>query len=192
MRHAPAITAVILEKILAFLAPLFLDAAGDTGAAREAARALLESYEPHTDRELRHAVLVIAFSFGALDALSRSVDSELTVNQVLRLRGNANALNRAALQNEQALEALRTQPPEAPPEADEPAEAAALDLPASLEPADLAKFARTQPVLSRQQRRALERQTEKAQRRQQEQAHLAQRAAAIAARRGATVLQAAQ
>jgi hypothetical protein len=198
MRHT--ITAVILEKILAFLAPLFLDVAGDIGAARETARVLLESYDLRTNRELRHAALAIAFSFGALDALSRSAGSDLTVNQVLRLRGNANALNRAALQNEQALEALREQPPEtpskappeAPPEADEPAEADALDLPASLEPAELAKFARTQLALSRQQRHALERQAEKAQRRQQKQARLAQRATTIATRTGAPVLQAAQ
>jgi hypothetical protein len=188
MHRAPAITTVILEKVLAFLAPLFLDVAGDIGAAREAAQVLLESYEPRTNRELRHAALAIAFSFGALDALSRSASSALSVNQVLRLRGNANALNRAALQNEQALEALREQPPES----DQPAETAALDLPASLEPADLARSARTQPVLSRQQRRALERQAKKAQRRQQEQARLAQRATAIAARNDAAALLAAQ
>src|ERR1700760_4815753 len=122
MHRAPAITAVILEKMLTFLAPLFLDVAGDIGSAREAARALLASYEPRTDRELRHAALVIAFSFGALDGLSRSAGSELSVNQVLRLRGNANALNRAALRNEQALEALRAQSPEAEEQSEEPAE----------------------------------------------------------------------
>src|SRR3954469_22274628 len=140
MRHA--ITVVILDKILAFLAPLFLDVAGDIGAAREAARTLLASYDPRTNRELRHAALALAFSFGALDALSRSIASELTVNQVLRLRGNANALNRAALLNEQALEALRDQLPEVLSDApSELAEADAFDLPASLEPADMAKFA---------------------------------------------------
>jgi hypothetical protein len=188
MHRASAITTVILDKILAFLAPLFLDVAGDIGAAREAARALLESYEPRTIRELRHAALAIAFSFGALDALGRSANSELTLNQVLRLRGNANALNRAALQNEQALEALREQPPET----EESAETAALDLPASLEPAELAKFARTAPALSRQQRRALERQAEKAVQRQQEQARHAERSAAMAARNGGAALHAAQ
>jgi hypothetical protein len=187
MHRAPASTAVILEKVLAFLAPLFLGVAGDTAAAREAARAMLETYAPLTDRELRHAALAIAFSFGALDALSRSMNSELSANQVLRLRGNANALNRAALQNEQALEALREHPG-----AEEPAEPAALDLPASLEPADLTGFARSQPVLSRQQRRALERQAEKAQRRQQEQARRAQRASAAAAHSDAAMLVAAQ
>jgi hypothetical protein len=176
MHRAPAITAVILDKILAFLAPLFLDvAAGDTEAAKQAAHSLLASYNPRTNQELRHAALIIAFGFGALDALSRSDDGELTLNQVLRLRGNANALHRASLQNEQALDALRAQSPD---------EAATDDaLPASLEPVDLARFARTAAPLSRQQRRAQQRQIERARERQQEQARLAHRAARIAAAR---------
>jgi hypothetical protein len=174
--RAPAITALILDKILAFLAPLFLEASsGDTAAAREAARALLAEHNPRTDRELRRAALIIAFDFGALDALSRSVAAELTLSQVLRLRGNANALNRASLQNQKALDALQQLEPE-------PSEAAA-DLPVSLEPADLASFARAEAPISRQQRRAAERQAEKARQRQQEQARLAERAARIAARR---------
>jgi hypothetical protein len=177
--HAPTITAVILEKILAFLAPLFLDpASGDTAAARETARALLAEHNPRTDRELRRAALIIAFDFGALDALSRSIANDLSLNQVLRLRGNANALNRAALQNQKALEAL--QQLEA-----EPADAEA-DLPASLEPADLARFAHADAPPSRQQRRLADRQAEKARQREQEQARRAQRAAQLAARRAAT------
>jgi hypothetical protein len=176
MHRAPAITAVILDKILAFLAPLFLDvAAGDTEAAKAAAHALLASYNPRTDHELRHAALIIAFSFGALDALSRSAGAELSLNQVLRLRGNAGALNRAALQNQKALDVLRAASTDETP--------ASEDLPASLEPADLASFARTSAPLSRQQRRAQERQAEKAEQRQQEQARLAERAARIAERR---------
>jgi hypothetical protein len=181
MHRAPAITAVILDKILAFLAPLFLDvAAGDAEAAKAAAHALLASYNPRTDHELRHAALIIAFSFGALDALSRSAGGELSLNQVLRLRGNAGALNRAALQNQKALDVLRARSAdEAPADETQTTE----DLPASLEPGDLASFARTSAPLSRQQRRAQERQVEKAQQRQQEQARLAERAARIAERR---------
>nr|WP_294531332.1 hypothetical protein [uncultured Rhodopila sp.] len=175
MNRAPTTTAVILDKILTFLAPLFLSAvSGDAAAAREAARALLAAYNPRTDNELRRAALIIAFDFGALDALSRSVADDLTLNQVLRLRGNANALNRASLQNQKALEALQQLEPE-------PSEEAA-DLPLSLEPADLASFARTAAPMSRQQRRFAERQAEKAQQRQQEQARRAQRAAEVAAR----------
>ncbi len=180
--RAPSITQVILDKILAFLAPLFLDAvAGDTAAAREAARALLAGYNPRTDKELRRAALIIAFDFGALDALSRSIADDLSVNQVLRFRGNANALNRSSLQNQKALDAL--QQLEA-----EPAEEVG-DLPASLEPADLASFARTDAPMSRQQRRLAERQAVKAQQSQQEQARRAQRAAQVAARHASTAQQ---
>jgi hypothetical protein len=170
---------VILEKILAFLAPLFLDAAsGDAAAARAAARALLAEYNARTDNELRRAALIIAFDFGALDALSRSVADDLTLNQVLRLRGNANALNRACELSERRLEALRRQTPgvTALPES------APDDLPDSL--ADLIALARpsatTAPAqpLSRQQRRLAERQAAEALRRQQKADRLAARAAA--------------
>jgi hypothetical protein len=113
MSHPNTITAAVFEKILAFLAPLFLGTgANNLDAAREAATAILASYDPQTDRELRFAALSIAFGFGALESLSRASDPALALNQVLRLRGNANALNRAAQQNETRLENLRKQPPE--------------------------------------------------------------------------------
>jgi hypothetical protein len=181
MHRPPTITEVILEKILAFLAPLFLDAAsGDAAAARAAARALLAEYNARTDNELRRAALIIAFDFGALDALSRSVADDLTLNQVLRLRGNANALNRASLQNQKALETLQQTEPE-------PTEETA-DLPVSLEPAELVSFARTEVPMSRQQRRLADRQAEKIRQREQEQARRAERAARVAARREPTAL----
>jgi hypothetical protein len=201
MSQPATITAAIFDKILAFLAPLFLVATtGDIGAAQEAASAMLASYNPRTNREMRFAALSIAFAFGALETLSKAADPELALNQVLRLRGNANALNRSAQQNESRLEKLQKQPPvvidtlapEATP--DTPAEA----LPASSAAADLLTFARSKlksmigiatpaasapPIIpvpaapvSRQQRRAAERKTEKVRQRQIQQARLAQRA----------------
>jgi hypothetical protein len=203
MSQPATITAAIFDKILAFLAPLFLVAAtGDIGAAQEAASAMLASYNPRTNREMRFAALSIAFAFGALETLSKAADPELALNQVLRLRGNANALNRSAQQNEARLEKLQKQPPveietvapEATPDA--PAEA----VPASSTTADLLTFARSKlksmmsiatpaasappivPVpaapVSRQQRRAAERKTEKVRLRQIQEARLAQRTAA--------------
>jgi hypothetical protein len=198
MSHPATITAAVFEKILAFLAPLFLIAASDLDAAREAARAILASYGARTDRELRFAALSIAFGFGALEALSRASDPALGLNQVLRLRGNANALNRAAQQNESRLEKLRKQPPVATETeaAEATPNAPADDLPASSTTADLLVFARSNlksmmgvtapavppapaPVvpLSRQQRRAEERKAEKVRQRQLEEARRAQRAA---------------
>jgi hypothetical protein len=203
MSQPATITAAIFDKILAFLAPLFLVAAtGDIGAAQEAASAMLASYDPRTNRELRFAALSIAFAFGALETLSKAADPELALNQVLRLRGNANALNRSAQQNEARLEKLQKQPPveietaatEATPDA--PAEA----LPVSTAAADLLTFARSKlksmmsiatpavsaPLIvlvpatpvSRQQRRAAERKAEKVRQRQIQEARLAQRTAA--------------
>ncbi len=177
MLNTAPFTAAVLDRILDLLAPIFLSVVGgDTRAACDAASALLASYEPRTDRELRFAALAIAFSFGALDALSRSLDAELTDNQVLRLRGNANALNRAAHQNETRLDKRTPQP-----EADAPEEPAALPASSGIE--DLTAFLRPTaaaapaPALSRQQRRFADRQEEKRRQREQEAARLEQRAA---------------
>lgn len=191
MLHAALFTAAALDKTLAFLAPLFLDKPeGDIAAARQAASATLADYAIRTNRELRLAALIIAFSFGALDALSRAVDPALAVNQTLRLRGNANALSRAAHQNETRLLALQRGAPagETLREADAPIEA----LPASIAIRDLVAFTRPAPgpaiasetpvaplvaPLSRPQRRAAERQAEKLRQRQKEENRLAHRAA---------------
>jgi hypothetical protein len=203
MSQPATITTAIFDKILAFLAPLFLVAAtGDIGAAQEAAGAMLASYNPRTNRELRFAALSIAFAFGALETLSKAADPDLALNQVLRLRGNANALNRSAQQNEVRLEKLQKQPPVVieTVAAEATSDATAAALPASSTAADLLTFARSKlksmmsiatpaasapsivpvPVIpvSRQQRRAAERKTEKVRQRQIQEARLAQRTAA--------------
>jgi hypothetical protein len=171
MIRANAITPNVLEKILGFLAQFFISAAqGDAAAARTVAKDLLASYGARTNKEIRLAALNIAFSFGALDSLSRSVAPDLSVTQLLRLRSNANALNRAACKNQEALD--RLQQAAAQPEPDETPD----DLPASAETQDLVAFTRPAPM-SRQQRRAAERQAEKLRRRQVEQARRAERAA---------------
>ncbi len=177
------ISAAVLDKILGLLAPLFLDvAAPDTGTARRAAQSMLASYEARTNRELRTAALAIAFSFGALDALGRSADPDLPVNQVLRLRGNANALNRAAEQNENRLERLlgrpALEPAEATPEPELPAAGATDDLVAFVRSTWKAEKAAAQPASpSRQQQRFADRRAEKQQQREQEQTRLTERAA---------------
>ena len=196
MSHPATITTAVFEKIIAFLAPLFLiQGTSDIAPAREAAEATLASYGARTDRELRFAALSIAFGLGALDALSQAASPDLALNHVLRLRGNANALNRAAQQNETRLEKLQKQPPIV--ETGESSEAATTDsladsLPTSSETADLLAFVRAKVAsmmpapapatvfpLSRQQRRAAERKAEKTRQRQQEEARRAQRQAAI-------------
>jgi hypothetical protein len=194
MLHVALFTAAALDKTLAFLAPLFLDTpAADIAAARQAASATLAGYAVRSDRELRLAALIIAFSFGALDALSRAINPVLSMNQMLRLHGNANALNRAAHLNETRLLALQRQSAGEPlSEADPPIEV----LPASIATQDLVAFTRPAPKAapaiasaspaaplsappSRQQRRAAERQAEKLRRSQEEKARRAQRVARL-------------
>ena len=189
------ITAAVFDKILGFLAPLFVIAGTtDTAAARDVARATLAGYGARTDRELRFAALSVAFSFGALEAVGKAADPGLSINQMLRLNGNANALNRAAHQNENRLEKLLRQPPAMTKREDSIVATphAADTLPASADIDELVLFARsmleatmTNPVvpaptsvapLSRQQRRAAERKAEKVRLRQVEDARLAQRA----------------
>lgn len=174
MPRPAAITTTALQKILGFLAPLFMiGSPGDLASATQAAIQMLASYGARTDKELRLAALTIAFSFGALDSLSRAVAADLTVNQLLRLRGNANSLHRAAQKSQEALDEL--QQADAEPPLEDPAE----DLPVSVETPDLIAF--TRPVqISRQQRRAAERQAEKIRLRQQEEARRAERAASRA------------
>jgi hypothetical protein len=92
------------------------------------------------------------------------------VNQILRLRGNANSLHRAAHKSQETLDRLQQADAEPPPED------AVEDLPISAKTPDLVAF--TRPVqISRQQRRAAERQAEKTRLRGLEEARRAERAA---------------
>jgi len=101
------ITTPVLDKMIAFLAPLFLDTMdASLATARHAAARMLASYDARTDQELRLAAEIIAFGFGALDALRRAANPDLSTKEVLRLRGNANSLNRAGQQNQRLLDRL--------------------------------------------------------------------------------------
>ncbi len=210
--QSATITAALLDRIIRLLAPLFLDAtAGDLIAARDAARGMLASYNSRDDEELRLHALVIAFGFGALDALAQAAGSGLSLNQVMRLRSNATALSRAGHQNQAVLDRCRKQSAAEPAPEPEPAQT---ELPDSLRTADLVAFTRhgkraplalppdeTAPLrqapldqprppsapaatpLTRQQRRAAEREAEKRQRRLD---HQARKAALLMGRHGAS------
>ncbi len=209
-----SITAALLDRIIGLLAPLFLAAtAGDVATARDAARGMLASYNSRNDEELRLHALVIAFGFGALDALAQASGPGLSLNQVMRLRSNATALSRAGHQNQAVLDRRRKQSAAEPAPEPEPAQTG---LPDSLHTADLVAFARQgkraplasppdesallqqapldQPrppspsaaaPLTRQQRRAAEREAEKRQRRLD---HQARKAALLMGRHGASAV----
>jgi hypothetical protein len=170
----PTITAIFLDTIIAPLVPWFLTAAGgDMNAARHTVISMLASYNVATEEELRLAAEIVSFSFGTMAALAKSMDPDLPLNAVLRLRGSANALHRSQHQCQRVLDRLRKErrlaagaPKRQPRAPDQVATTQA--------PGPAAQPAPTQPhpaafTLSRQQRRAQERAVEKAHRKQAEQ-----------------------
>jgi hypothetical protein len=168
----PTITPIYLDYIIGMLAPLFQTAAGgDLEAARYATQCLLASYDVETEDEIRLVAEIISFSFGALDALGKSMNPDLALNAVLRLRGSANAQHRSAHQCERRLDKLQKERRTA---------VAAIEAESPAPPADRAiaeQASNTSPpqphpevTVSRQQRRAMQRAIEKAQRKQAEQA----------------------
>jgi hypothetical protein len=113
MSQPVAFTPAFLDKVLTFLAPLFVAAAGgDMGTARQTVRATLASYHTRNDNELRLAALVVAFGFGALDALGKAADRALSLDQVMDLRDNATALSQAGDRAQTMLDTLRRRRPE--------------------------------------------------------------------------------
>ena len=166
---------VFFDTIAFGLVQCFLTAAGgEQEAARRAARNLLMSYNVATEEELRLAAQIATFSLGALQILAKSMDPDLPLNAVLRLRGSANAQQRSANQCQRTLDKLRaerrvamthTQPAaQQRTVAPQPTQATAI------EPTSTPAPARVETSLSRQQRRAMQRTAEKAQRKQVEQA----------------------
>lgn len=103
-----SINPAVLDRIIGLLTPLFLcSSENDVLTARHAADRLLGTYNVQTEEELRLAAEIIAFGFGALDALSQSMAPGLTVSAILRLRGSATAQHRSANQCQRTLEKLR-------------------------------------------------------------------------------------
>ena len=119
---------VLMNLIVAFLAPMFLGAAGgDIGFARTAATQTVNAYRTRSHADLVAIAQVIAFGLAALGSLSLSMADDLSLSMILRLRGNANALDRSAERSRRALRESR--PANAPPDTAEPDPHPELDAP---------------------------------------------------------------
>lgn len=126
MSHATASTPApaILDTLLDHMAPLFLSGSrGDLPAARHAASGALAAYGAETEEELRLAAEVLSFSLHALESLGQAAAPDLPLTKVLRLRGGAVNLNRAAHRSQRKLDGVLRErrnagPAEAAPEAD--------------------------------------------------------------------------
>jgi hypothetical protein len=113
---------ILMNLIVALLAPMFLAVTGgDIAYARMAAIGTVNAYRIRNQADLISIAQIIGFGLAALGSLSLSMADDISLSMTLRLRGNANALNRSAEQNRRALGKSRNDDPSphhAAPEAD--------------------------------------------------------------------------
>ena len=112
----------MLELVLNLLTP-FLIAAGlsDPALARQTAKETIAAYK--APDQLLTVAQITTFALAAIDNLRLSLPEDLSLSMKLKLRGNANALNRAS---QKATASLETKKPQAP--ADPPAPTPSQDL----------------------------------------------------------------
>jgi hypothetical protein len=96
---------ILLNLIVAFLAPMFLSASdGDIAYARMAALRAINDYRAESHADLLAVAQIIGFGLAALGSIGLSMNDNISLSMMLRLRGNATALHRAGEQNRRALE----------------------------------------------------------------------------------------
>lgn len=124
---------LLQEFALALIGPMLAAGGiGDPALARRAAIDTIAAYRAAGRDQLVSVMQLIGFAMVSLDSLRLSLPAELSLAMKLKLRGNANALNRSAQRNTATLEQQRRDADSPPPEDDSVATAAAL---ASLEQA---------------------------------------------------------
>jgi hypothetical protein len=97
---------ILIHVVVILLAPMFITAAdGNIGLARRAALETINAYRVRNHASLMTVAKVIGFGLATLGSLSLSMTDDLSIPLILRLRGNANALDRSADRNERKLEA---------------------------------------------------------------------------------------
>lgn len=102
---------ILMTLIAAVLAPLFLTASGaDIALARLAAIETVNAYRARSHTDLMAIAQIIGCGLAALGSLGLSMADDLSLSMILRLRGNAVSLNRAADQNRRALTASQAAP----------------------------------------------------------------------------------
>ncbi len=94
---ARATTDCAFETIVTNLTPFYLEAAGGSLAvAAQTILDLIRAYRPDTAAEIELAGRIVGFCAAAADSLRASMRGGLSDTKVLRYRGNAVALERAA------------------------------------------------------------------------------------------------
>ncbi len=107
-------TSPLMAFVVALLASLMSPTLTDQHLARRAAREALGAHRTSGDGELVTSARIVGFALTALDTLRLSMPEELSLSMKLKLRGNANALNRSARDTTHLLRQARHTPPPDP------------------------------------------------------------------------------
>ncbi len=96
-----------MEFVLAVLASMMAPTLAGHQLARLAAQEAIDAYRPHGTHELVTIGQIVAFAVTALDTLRLSMPRDVSLSMKLRLRGNANGLNRSSRDCTRLLETAR-------------------------------------------------------------------------------------
>jgi hypothetical protein len=89
-------TDLLLHMIVALLTPMFLTTTGNVNHAYAAAQATVRSCTARNPMDLLLIGQMIAFGLATLSSVSLSMEDNIPINLILRLRGNAVSLHRAS------------------------------------------------------------------------------------------------
>jgi hypothetical protein len=106
---------VSMNAVLLLLAPMFLNASrGRFDLACMAALDTLSVYRIGNSPDRIATAQIVACGLASLGSLGQSMTSDISLSMALRLRNNANALNRSADQHRRAVQAAETMLPHEP------------------------------------------------------------------------------
>ena len=103
--QAPA--SPLMTFILAALASMMAPTLSDLALARLAAQEAIDAYQARPRHDLMTIAQIVGFAITALDTLRLSMPDDLSLSMKLRLRGNANGLNRSSRDCTKLLEKAR-------------------------------------------------------------------------------------
>jgi hypothetical protein len=104
----------LTDMIVTFLTPIFLTSDADLSQARSAAQDAVRAYAARNPTELVLIGQMIALGLATISSVSVSMAENIPINLVLRLRGNAVSLHRAAETCRRTLSEPVTEPQQYP------------------------------------------------------------------------------
>ena len=160
--------AIVREQVYLSLVPFFLEAAeGNVANARAAVEELINAFNPANAEDVLLVAQIVTYGMAGLESLRRSAEKpDLPVSMQLRLRGNANAMQRASQTCHKALDQRRKAAASPIPQPQSAPAVTEADLQAALKRATAviaeARTAGQLPPMNREARRAAEREAQRA------------------------------